>query len=275
MDENYCCTNYTNYHFCVDLAKAKILHEEEYPESKRGKYNRMSLINKNDQKSITANFAVMTPFQKSNSFYAKYSLKYIISNRLLHYKLRIGFAILNKELSSETIHLFKQDKVSQDEVLSILKEYDSFKKQVFNKKAPKKQIKNPISEKQTPIEKETKKGIIKNKAKTKVNKVKKTIQKNSVSKNEEIREIKTKIPPNKAIIKKIEKQKLKEKESGKKIKENSKKNKIERPKEITEYRIDNGKTYLLKCPHCSKDLILGPDENKKSFPCIKPLNIKN
>ncbi len=61
-------TNFTDYEFYVGIIELKLLHEKEYSNTNRGKYDRSSFKNKdpngNDQETITEKFSFMPHFKK-------------------------------------------------------------------------------------------------------------------------------------------------------------------------------------------------------------------
>ena len=151
--ENLNRINFTDYESYVALARLKREYEKTHPETKRGKYDRCSMKNHDcDSASITENFSVMIPFQRFESFSAEYSTILGMTSRSLRNKTRIGNAILDGKFKSRTIRLLKQGKVSQNKLLSILRNRDirnqlaSIQKEEQEKKQEKKVQGNKIHE---------------------------------------------------------------------------------------------------------------------------------
>ncbi|KKN29077.1 hypothetical protein LCGC14_0847720 [marine sediment metagenome] len=125
--ENINRRNFTSYEVYAGIGHAKALYEKAHPETSRGKYNRF-IQNNQERKSITAPNAVIVTSKKKLDSFVKHNAKLFgMAERTLFNKTRIAEAILSNKFKDKTIELLKQEKISQTQLLQLLKKRESEK----------------------------------------------------------------------------------------------------------------------------------------------------
>lgn len=124
FQENFLRRDFSSYEIYTGIADLKQDHKEDYPESKRGKYNRSSSKN-HDHKSIIPSGGNM--IDNFPSFVEAYSPILGLKKTALYEKARIGEAILSEKFSSKTIEAILEEKITQSQLLHKLRQIDNKK----------------------------------------------------------------------------------------------------------------------------------------------------
>ncbi len=122
FQENFIRRDFTPYEIYTGTADLKREHEKDYPESKRGKYDRSSKKNHDHDNIIPSDGNMINNL---TSFVEAYGPILGLRKTALYEKVKIGEAILDGTYNSKTIKAILDEKITQNQLLTELKHIEN------------------------------------------------------------------------------------------------------------------------------------------------------
>ena len=124
--ENYHRKDFSSYEFYIGLGRLKKEYERNHPETRHGfgrwqstKLLQNKEIGKGNKEEIGS--VLKKDFQSASSFVNLHYVTLGLTERGLRNKTRIGEAIIDNKFSDKTIRLLRQSKITQKQLLALLK----------------------------------------------------------------------------------------------------------------------------------------------------------